>query len=279
MFGTVYIWFPAYLSSIISILAVMNAKRTQQTRKKLRVKTATKPSSQGIRSEANKFEAEAKRTVKTLGLERTPIAGKFSNQPKEAGDTSRKLAICAALDVVKRENAVLTFSKENCSCFGGRHFIGLEIVPLEKLTPAVTMKNHKVYESKGAALVSMRKQPQPVKRGDFFTIGPLEKFETDPDLVFLFVNPAQADRMLGLISFRGAKPFLYYPASSICSTITYVLAENQPQINLIASFDRSGGKWSPNEMILALPFKQFEEALENISKSGYGSFEKTLGNP
>jgi uncharacterized protein (DUF169 family) len=174
--------------------------------------------------------------------------------------------------MVKRENAVLTLSKENITCFGGRHFIGLEILPLEKLTPAVTAQKHKVYESREAALASMWKQPQPVKRGDYLTIGPLEKFDTKPDMVFLFVNPAQADMMLGLISFRGAEPFMYYPASSICSTITYVLAKNQPQINLIASFDRGGGKWSPDEMILALPFKHFEEALENTSKSGYTSF-------
>ena len=253
----------------------MNTKRTHQTKKKLRVKTATKPMSRDIRSGANKFEAEARKTVEALGLDRTPIAGKFSNQPEKAGDTSRNLAICAALDVIKRENAVLTFSKDNCSCFGGRHFIGLEILPLERLTPAVTTENHRVYESKNAALASMRKQPQPVKRGDFFTIGPLEKFETDPDLIFLFVNPAQADRMLGLISFSGAEPITYYPASSICSTITYVLGKNQPQINLIASFDRAGGKWSPNQMILAIPFKHFEEALENMSKSGYGSFGDT----
>jgi len=39
----------------------------------------------------------------------------------------------------------------------------------------------------------------------------LEKFRTNPDIVFLFVNPAQADRMLGLISFNGAEPFMYYP--------------------------------------------------------------------
>jgi len=250
----------------------MNAKSNDQTAKHLRMKTAAKPSQRKIRPETNKFEAEAKKTVETLGLERTPIAGKFSDKPKETGDTSRKLAICAALDVVKRENVVLTLSRQNISCFGGRHFIGLEILPLEKLTPAVTVKNHKVYETKRTALASMRKQPQPVKRGDYFTIGPLEKFTADPDLVFLFVNPAQADRMLGLISFKRAEPFVYYPASSICSTITYVLAKNQPQINLIASFDRGGGKWSPNEMILALPFKHFEQALQNIPKSGYGSY-------
>ena len=221
------------------------------------------------------FEAEAKKTIETLGLEWTPIAGKFSTHAEETADSARKLSICEALWEVKHKNLVLTLSKVNCSCFGGRHFTGLEIVPIETLAPAVANDKHRVYESTEAALTSIRKQPQPTKRGNFFMLGPLQKFETDPDLVFLFVNPAQADRMLGLISFKGAEPFMYYPASSICQTITNVLAEKRPQINLIAAFDRKANKWSPNELILAVPFKNFEEAVENIPKSGYGTFGNT----
>jgi uncharacterized protein (DUF169 family) len=102
---------------------------------------------------------------------------------------------------------------------------------------------------------------------------PLGKFETDPGLVFLFVNPAQADRVLGLLSFRGAEPFTYYPASSICSTITNALARERPEINLISTFERRAGKWFPNELVLAMPLKDFEAAVENIPYSGYGTAE------
>jgi len=223
------------------------------------------------RLKTTKYEAEVNKIVETLGLRWTPIAGKFSVHAKETGKSSLKLSICKAIQLVRRKNLVLALSKENCSCFGGRHFTGMEILPLETLAPAVATAKHKVYESTKAALSSLRKQPQPVKRGDFFTLGPLSKFETDPDLVLLFVNPAQADRMLGLISFKGAEPFMYYPASSICSTITNVLAKNKPEINLIAMFDREAGKWSANELILGMPFKDFEVGVENIPKSGYGN--------
>jgi uncharacterized protein (DUF169 family) len=255
----------------------MKSSGTHQTRKKGRMKTTLKPSSINLPKKARgletpKFEAEAKKTVETLGLQWTPIAGKFSAHAEEAENSSHKLSICEALDLVRRKNLVVTLSKVNCSCFGGRHFTGLEIVRIETIAPAVATDKHRVYESTEAALASIRKQPQPVKRGNFFTLGPLEKFETDPDLVFLFVTPAQADRMLGLISFKGAEPFTYYPASSICQTITNVLGNNKPQINLIAAFDRKTGKWSPNELILGVPFKDFEEAVENIPKSGYGTF-------
>ena len=147
---------------------------------------------------------------------------------------------------------------------------------MEAIASVLSTDNHRVCESKEAALTTLRKQPQPVTRGEFLTLGPLEEFETEPDVVFLFVNPAQADRMLGLASFKGAEPFTYYPASNICSTITNVLAKNKPEINLIAMFERKAANWSPNELILAMPLKDFQEAVENIPKSAYGSYEQTL---
>ena len=220
-----------------------------------------------------RFESEARKMVEVLGLKWAPIAGKFSVGAKETGDYSRKSSICDAFNAVKQEGVVLTLSKENCVCPGGRHFAGLEIVQLETLTPALTAKKHRIYESTHIAFASISKQPQPVWRGDSLTLGPLDKFEMDPDLIFLFANPAQADKVLGLLSFRRAEPFMYYPASSICSTITNVLANGRPEINMISTFERRAGKWSPNELMLAMPLRDYEEAMRNIPYSGYGAAE------
>jgi len=217
-----------------------------------------------------KFGREAKKIVQTLGLKWKPIAGKFSNRPSEGADADRKLRICEAFDFVRRKNVIVTFSRKNCTCSGGLHFIGLKLLPMEAIASVLTGKGHRVYESLDVALASLQKQPQPVNRGGYFVLGPLEKFEVEPDLVFLFVNPAQADRILGLVSFTGADPFMYYPAVSLCSTITNALAKGKPEINFISAFERRNGKWSPNELIVALPFKDFEAAAKSIPYSGFG---------
>ena len=218
-----------------------------------------------------KLKTEATKITKALNLKWTPIAGKFSDSTENEGSPTRKLSICNALSLAKNENLVIALSKENCTCSGGRHFTGLEIAPIESLAPALATKRHKVFDTAETAIKSIRKQPQPTHRGKLFTLGPLGEFKTNPDLVLLFATPAQADRMLGLVSYKGAEPFMYYPASSICSMITNVLAKNQPEINLISTFERKTGKWSPNELIIAMPYKHFEEAIKNIPKSGYGT--------
>lgn len=218
----------------------------------------------------SRFSEQARRIVEVLGLEWKPIAGKFSDRADKRGDSVRKLRVCEAFDVVRRERGVVNLSRENCTCAGGLHFLGLSYMPLEKLG-AVLADTHRAYESVDAAMASVRKQPQPVKRGNVFVLGPLDKFEDDPDLVILFVNAAQADRVLGLASFKGAEPFMYYPVSNICSTVTNTLAKGKPEINFVSVFERRTHEWSPNELIVALPLKDFETAVESIPHSGYGT--------
>lgn len=199
-----------------------------------------------------------------------PIAGKFSDSPDKRADSARKLKVCEAFDVVRRENVIVSLSKNNCTCGGGLHFLGMSLMPLEKL--AGILSEHRAYESVDVALASVGKQPQPVRRGDYFVLGPLEELDVDPDLVILFVNAEQADRILGLASFRGAEPFTYYPVSNICSTVTNTLAKGRPEINFVSVFERGRHEvWSPNELIIALPLKDFETAVQNIPNSGYGT--------
>jgi uncharacterized protein (DUF169 family) len=216
-----------------------------------------------------KFKTKTKQLIEKIGLKWTPIGLKFSDNHQETSQSSKKVSICEALNIVKNKNITLTITKETCACAGGRHFAGLEILPTKTLAPALTAEKHRVYKSTKVAMTSIGKQPQPVRRGNCLTLGPLEKFENDPDIVLLVVTPAEADKILGLISFEGAEPFMYYPASSICSAITNVLAKGRPEINLISTFERMAGNWSPNELILAMPLKDFEVAQENIPDSGY----------
>ena len=108
-----------------------------------------------------KLKAEATKIVKVLNLKWTPIAGRFSDDAEEQGSSTRKLSVCQALSLAKRENLVIALSKENCTCPGGRYYTGLEIAPIESFAPTLTTKRHKVFDSANTALSSIRKQPQP----------------------------------------------------------------------------------------------------------------------
>jgi uncharacterized protein (DUF169 family) len=219
----------------------------------------------------SRFDGHVKRIVQTLGLKSMPIGAKFSETPDRRG-IDRQLRICEALDVVRRKKAIVNLSKENCVCRGGSHIAGWQALSIEELS-AIFLKA-KVYESKKIAEASVGKQPKPVYRGRFLVLGPLDRFETNPNLVLFFVNPVQADRILGLACFEGVKPFMHYPASSVCSTINNTLAKRKPDLNLISMFERTRHKWSQGNLIVTLPFTDFMTAVESIDYSGYGKKAK-----
>lgn len=214
-----------------------------------------------------KFEEQVQRFVQALKLRKMPVGVRFSDNPDRKG-VERKLRICEALDIVRQENVVVNLSEKNCTCRVGCHMAGWQTLPPEEL-PAIFLTS-KAYESKEVAEASVSKQPRPKYRGKFLILGPLDKFKTDPDAVLFFVNAAQADRILGMISYRGAEPFVYYPVTTTCSAITFTLAKGKPEINFISVFERRRRKWSPNELIIALPFKEFMVAVESISYSTFG---------
>jgi len=213
------------------------------------------------------FEEQVRKIVQTLELQSMPIGVRFSESPDKRG-VERRVRICEALDSVRRENAVINLSKENCVCRGGSHIVGWHALSSEEFAALFLAAG--VYESKEVAMVSVGKYLKPVYRGRFLVLGPLDKFATDPDIVLFFVNPAQADRILGLVCFEGAEPFMHYPASTVCSTINNTLAKGKPDVNLISMFERTRHKWAPDKLIVALPFKDFMIAVRNIDFSGYG---------
>ena len=218
----------------------------------------------------SKFEEQTIDIVGTLGLRWEPLAVRFSEREDPRGDSTRKMKVCEAFDAVRRESSILNFSKGNCICPGARHYTGLEPLPLE-IVAGVWTKGHKAFESIDTGVASVKKQPQPVKRGDFVILSPLRKAESDPNLVAVFVNPEQADRLMGLASFRGAEPFAYYPVSNICSAISNTMSKGRPEINFLAAHARRLAKWSPNELMVMMPFKDFEMAIDSIPLSGYGT--------
>ena len=112
------------------------------------------------------FKSMSKKMTEWLGLKWLPIGVKFSNEHNEASQRPLNASICEALNIVKRENKSVTITRETCSCRGGRHFTGLEILPAEALAPAVTTQKHRVYKSGDVTDFYKQTAPTSEKRGN-----------------------------------------------------------------------------------------------------------------
>ena len=219
-----------------------------------------------------KYKEQSKVLKQMLGLEWSPIAVTWSDKPDERGSLDKQPSVCQALEKIKEKNLIVNLTKENCMCPGGKHYLGLEVLPLHVIAMVWT-RFHKTYASQEIAEEQLKKYPEPpTGQGKYVIISPLEKARSDPDVVLVFCNPEQADRVAGLIAFSGTEPMTFFPAGNVCSAIANPLVTGKTDISFLSRHARELRKLktSHNELFLSIPYRDFEAAIKAIPNSGYG---------
>ncbi len=221
----------------------------------------------------SKYEEQAQILKQTLGLEQSPIGVVYSDEPDSRGSLDMQPNVCKAVEKVLLEGSIINLSKDNCMCPGGKHYLGLEAVPPPMLAMIWT-KYHKAFESLEVAEKQIKKYPQsPIGKAKFVIIEPLEKVASDPDGVLVFCNPEQADRVTALIAFPGYEPMLSFPVSNVCFNVAVPIVTGKTHVSFISRHSREiyHIKVPHSELFVSTPYKDFENAIQNIPNSGYGT--------
>ena len=227
-------------------------------------------------------EAQANALREALGLEYSPIAITFSDDPDPEGSVDKQVSVCKAIEKTLCNNAVLNLSKENLLCIGGKYYLGLDNLPLS-VGVDIWTEYHKAFESKKVAKWQLIKGPKPPgfwpwtkrKKKQFAVISPLEKAKLDPHVVLICCNPEQADRITGLIAFSGHGPIKHYPANNTCMSIAYPYVTGKPIISFISQHSREMFKVKipSSNLFVSVTYNDIKKAVENIPHSGYGIAE------
>jgi uncharacterized protein (DUF169 family) len=220
-----------------------------------------------------KYEEQSEALKKTLGLDWSPIAVTWADEPDERGTIDEQPSVCQVLERLKKENVIVNLSKENLVCPGGKHSLGLELLPFSMFAMFYTRFFH-TYESQEIAEKQLKKYPEPPSgKGKYVILSRLEKAMSDPDIVVVFCIPEQAERVAGLIAFHGCEPLTFFPATNVCSVITNPLVTGKTDVSFLCRHARGVRKlWtSHNELFLSIPYADFEAAVKVIPNSGYGT--------
>jgi len=205
-----------------------------------------------------------------LGLDSCLIGVRYSDQPDPKADTERKLAACEAVDVVRSERVAVNLSPETCNCIGGKYYLGLAPVPREQIIKVI-MDVHKMFASEQLAQKFLDNIPPPRGRGKFVVTAPLSEMSGEPDLVLSICDARQANKIISLLMYSGQQPFTYNLVSAGCTSLANPLVTGEIDINFITDHAR---KRVPNfasyELIIAMPFSKFKEAVANIPHAGAG---------
>jgi len=157
----------------------------------------------------------------TLGLERSPIAISFSNEPPEGVEQMNgQIRLCQMLDKVRLDGESFYTEYKNHGCDGGAYSCGL-IMPSERLkTGEFLAKDLGLFGSKRAArrFISSipRIEPETVKVVSF---SPLEKATFEPDVVVLICNAKQGMKIAEAVAYQSGKNTLGLTGPPICSAV------------------------------------------------------------
>jgi uncharacterized protein (DUF169 family) len=101
-------------------------------------------------------------------------------------------------------------------------------------------------------------------------VQPLEKFQTDPDIVIMIINPYQAMRIVqGYAYHYGvAKNIQFTGNQGLCSECTATPYEaNDLNISLLCANTRFAAKWNENELGIGMPFSVFLTVTDGVLKT------------
>lgn len=241
------------------------------------------------------YAKEAQEISELLDLKRFPIACAYLDQPVPTKDGKMRLAACLAIEISSREGCTLNLSRKTCACIGGQHWLGFNIKPLGFIAGVISKGIYKgipipipalargenLWASREKAEEFLSRLPQPKEARDkYLVLSPLKEAEFTPQIVFFVCNNEQAIRLLGLVAYSKSIPLTFYVLGATCSTIMNAITTGKLDINFIDPHVREYVKqFGPDEVIVSLPLKDFQTAVENIPHSSCGRAKNWVPGP
>lgn len=158
---------------------------------------------------------------------------------------------------------------DNFFCKASARALGLMEVD-NQITSGKEYYSYRMYNSLGIAK-NVQKHVTYIDHKIYgVVVQPLEKFQTDPDIVIMIINPYQAMRIVqGYAYHYGvAKNIQFTGNQGLCSECTATPYEaNDLNISLLCANTRFAAKWNENELGIGMPFSVFLTVTDGVLKT------------
>lgn len=202
-----------------------------------------------------------------LKLEYSPVAincvtGEVDFQPGE------KVRICRAiLDAGK--GRVITIGKENNACFGASWHLGFQKITDENIKNMIkkfVVEGEKLfcsYEALDRMLSQMSEVPNNAKK--YFILSPMEKAESEPELIIFICDANSACRILTLLIFLdGIMPKIKIGGPTCRMIIMEPLITGEMNLSFYDYTARKMCNVEKDKLLIAVPYKKIPEVVKSI---------------
>ncbi|MEW6186056.1 MAG: DUF169 domain-containing protein [Thermodesulfobacteriota bacterium] len=210
-----------------------------------------------------------------------PVAISFLKQESEIPPRARRpkrdlsvtLAPCQGAAMARRYGWTVAFAKEDVGCAIAANSYGWERISGESQAEGVvTFLTYMNYAGSPEAAREVLKGFRLLEAGEDLIVvyAPLVKTKINPDIVLIYVNPAQLMRLIhGATQATGkaVEGSFSGRAASCTEGVIGAFLDQRPKVVVPGNGDRVWGGCQDHEMAFALPGHQLEGLVEGLQKT------------
>jgi len=218
-----------------------------------------------------------KELVNYIKPETFPTAVKFMRRKNEITDGTRtplkdlrvKIAHCQAQAIARKYGWTIAMSKEDLGCAISAHTYGWEPANTDGAVKFLLKMN---YAADSKAANTILQSFRSLKQGQFEAVvySPLERTKIEPDVILIYLSPAQLMRCLHGSTYHTGKPITCSFSGLAASCTEGVIAaflDQSPKVVVPGNGDRVWATAQDHEMVYALPSSYLKPLVEGLTKT------------
>lgn len=180
-----------------------------------------------------------------------------------------KIAHCQALTIARRYGWTLAMTPDDLGCAISGHTYGWKPADRDGAVDFFTRMNYAADKNAAVSLFESLKTLEP-GRCSAVVYSPLEWTKVEPDVVLIYLDPAQLMRCLHAATRKEGKPLICSHSGRAASCTEGVLGaylDGAPKVVVPGNGDRVWAATQDNEMIYVLPASHLESLVQGLAKT------------
>ncbi len=200
-------------------------------------------------------------------LEREDEIPKRAKRPLR--DLGVKMAPCQGSSMARRYGWTLAFTDEDQGCAIAAHTYGWERASSDGAIHFLTRMNYAANEEAAAEVLAGFRTLE-MGNGPIVVYSPLERTKIEPDVILIYVNPAQLMRLIHGATCHTGRPIesnFSGRAASCTEGVIGAYLDNELKVVVPGNGDRVWAACQDHEMIMAVPGAKLPELVDGLEKT------------
>jgi uncharacterized protein (DUF169 family) len=184
-------------------------------------------------------------------------------------DLKVRMAHCQAQAIARKYGWTIAMTKEDLGCAISGHTYGWERGDKDAAIKFLTKMS---YAADGDAANTIFQSFRTLQPGQCEAVvySPLERTKIEPDVILMYLNPAQLMRCLHGSTYHSGKPITCSFSGRAASCTEGVIAaflDQSPKVVVPGNGDRVWATAQDHEMVYALPASHLKDLVEGLAKT------------